>query len=83
VKNATTGEVVASGTQTVRAEASEEIAVFGVSPNDESFYYIEWTDEAGNKGCNHFHTNIKKIDFDTYIRAQCLVGFDEYSGFDE
>ena len=83
VKNVTTGKIIGEATQTVHAESSEEFAVFGVSPNDESFYYIEWTDEKGNKGSNHFHTNIKKIDFESYIRAQRSVGFDEFSGFEE
>lgn len=83
IKNVTTGETVISDTKIVRAEASEQISGFGVSPNDESFYYIEWVDDTGKKGCNHFHTNIRKIDFETYIRAQRSVGFDEYNGFDE
>ena len=83
VKNLTTGVIVTDDTKTVYAESSENIAIFGVPPNDKSFYYIEWKDEEGNYGCNHFHTNIKEIDFDAYIRALLSAGFDDFSGFDE
>ncbi|MBR2460016.1 MAG: glycoside hydrolase family 2 [Clostridia bacterium] len=76
------GEVVASGKYTVSPDASERIADIPIAENEKKFYFIEWS--CGNEnGSNHFMTNIKDIDYVTYIGYIRDCGYEEWEGFEK
>ena len=81
IKNIYEDKVVLEGNVTLKNYFSQKIKDIKIPKNDKSFYYIQWVDSDGNKGSNHFHTDIKQIDFEKYITALNKVGYDEWEGF--
>ena len=74
------GKTVSSGVYTAAPDSSAPIAFVPVAEGEKRFYFIEW--QCGDeKGCNHFMTNIKDIDYSEYIAYIEKCGYDVWSGF--
>jgi len=80
VENVYEGKPVYKGETTLKSCESKEIAVLDIPCGDKSFYSLRW-EGVGFKGDNHFHTNIKNIDYEKYSSALNKVGYDEWEGF--
>ena len=73
---------VASGTVTARADASLPVLRLP-APGEgvRKFYRIEWTDDEGARGFNHFATALRGSDYAAYYAALRACGMDEFEGF--
>ncbi|MBE6567044.1 MAG: hypothetical protein E7657_00105 [Ruminococcaceae bacterium] len=82
VIDAYTGEVACVGELTGKPYASVLVAKWA-RPEQKAFYIIRWTDENGQTHQNHFHTDIKGIDYEKYTAAAARYGLLVWEGFDE
>lgn len=82
VNDAYTGTVVLTGEVTGKPYVSIPVAKWK-SPIEKAFYIIRWTDEKGDTHQNHFHTDIKGVDYDKYTEAAERYGLLVWEGFDE
>lgn len=75
LKNITTGEEVMRGEFV--AKADECVPVSCIQADDKKqFLLLEWKDEFGNEGKNHFVTNAIDLDFQEYVRCIKVCGFE-------
>lgn len=69
-----------SGSVTVSADSAKEVGTLPTTGMDDRFLYIEWEIE-GQTHTSHFILEPKHLDYDTYIQALTLCGFDDWHGF--
>lgn len=72
--------VCLSGNGMLPADATIELDVLSIAPEEKEFYLIEW-EYDGVKGKNHFFTNLIDIDYKKYMHAIKKCSMDEFEGF--
>jgi beta-mannosidase len=82
VTDLTENKVVASGTGLGEGESSTLLCTVPIKPDEKHFYFIEW-ECNGEKGTNHYMTNIIDIDYKEYMGYIEKCGYDEFEGFGE
>ena len=75
LKNVTTGETVLVGEFVAKADESIPVSALNVGDKKE-FYLLEWEDERGEKGKNHFVSNAIGLEFKEYVRCMEVCGFE-------
>ena len=80
VTELSSGKTVVEGEYTALPDSSAPIARVSIEEGEKKFYYIEWECE-GEKGSNHYMTNIKNIDYSEYMGYIEKCGYDLWSGF--
>ncbi len=88
VTDLVTGEELVAASTIAKNNASEVVYKKPMLPEEKHFYLIRWSyvDGSGNtvEGCNHFVTNVKDLELDTYLGWMETAGFmGEFSGFEE
>ena len=81
VTELSSGKTVVEGEYIARSDSSAPIASVSVDEGEKKFYFIEWECD-GEKGSNHFMTNIKDIDYSEYMGYIEKCGYDLWSGFE-
>jgi hypothetical protein len=69
-----------SGKISVPADSAASVAALPVAGMEHRFLLMEWQDSAGTH-TSHFILEPQHLDYDTYIRALTLCGFDDWNGF--
>ena len=73
-------KVIITGETELSEDSAEEIGKIAVTDTEHKMYLIEWeTDEKKYK--NHYYTNLKDIDYHSYMEAMEKCGMDEWEGF--
>lgn len=80
IKNIYTDELITRGKIKLKSFSSVKIQELQIAKEDKSFYYIEWHGE-NFVGTNHFHTNLRNIDYEKYMSAIKKVKYDNWEGF--
>ncbi|MBQ8510689.1 MAG: hypothetical protein IJ493_12360 [Clostridia bacterium] len=87
VTDLTTGEKLIESECVGIANTSRLVWYKQMTKGEKHFYFIEWEYEKDGqlvKGCNHYVSNIRDIDYDEYIGYMKQCGFyEEFVGFDE
>ncbi len=79
VTNIRNGQILATGE--VCALADSSVAVTDIENIQDAFLYIEWENDSGVVGCNHFSTKTLDISYEQYMADIKKVGFDQFEGF--
>ena len=80
VRDLTANKTVLCGNVTAVAQSSVRVGDVKIEADEKHFYYIEWN--CGDKrGSNHYMTNIRDIDYGTYLGYIRSVGYDSFTGF--
>lgn len=74
------GNVLASGICVAKADASVPVCSVEAPETEKDFLFIEWECD-GKKYSNHYVTNIKDLDYKTYLGYISKCGYDEFEGF--
>ena len=80
ITDVTHGNILAEGECEAVADSSVKTCALTLPEN--SFIYIEWRDNDGVKGENHYMTSTLDISYSQYISDIKKVGFYQFEGFD-
>ena len=80
ITDVTHGKILAEGKCDATADSSQKACSLALPEN--SFIYIEWFDNDGVKGENHYMTSTLDISYSQYIYDIKKVGFYQFEGFD-
>lgn len=73
-------KVIITGETELSGDSAEEIGKIAVTDTEHKMYLIEW-EADGKKYKNHYYTNLKDVDYDSYMEAMKKCGIDEWEGF--
>lgn len=81
VKDGQTGELLVSGECNMAPRSASAVGVLWKKSTDKKFLILTIRKEDGTEYINHYVSDIKGIDFDTYNRVMEKYGFLKWEGF--
>ena len=81
VKDLDSGATVAAGKTRLTADASTLLCPIR-DDGEAHFYAIEWENDDGTKGTNHYLQGKPKYDYHWYMACLDTMGFNEFEGFE-
>lgn len=81
VKRMSDNNVCAAGKAAVPADSSVKLTEISVEGVEHECYLMEWCDNRGTKGSNHYFTNLYQMSYETYTALADKAGLLTFEGF--
>lgn len=83
VKRVSDDATVCFGQTAIEANGITKIGKLSLSEHEQDWYWMEWEDENGNRGHNHYVTNIRGFSYQTYCHYLQKTNLAHFEGFSQ